>query len=272
MATLNSNLEVVLVGWIDARRRNDRATLERYLHPDVKWQGLREDLVCHDRAAVLETIGDQDGPVPEVEGIELSADGDQVLLGVSSPDIVEVAGEVLEGVIYNVFTIEDGLIVRMEEFHTREQATGAMRTHRATGDAGAKPESRTPAAPVTDLIPFVHVADVGRSVVFYELLGFVVGDTHEVDGRLDWASLRSGDAKVMLAHADEPVHPAEQAILFYLYAGDLGALQQHLRAHGARVGGILDGSPGPKQEMRLRDPDGYVLMVAQAEEGAGAER
>lgn len=35
MATINSNLEVVLAGWINGRRRNDLGTIERYLHPDV---------------------------------------------------------------------------------------------------------------------------------------------------------------------------------------------------------------------------------------------
>ena len=271
MASLNSNLEVVLAGWVDARRRRDPATIERHLHPDVVWQGLRDDLVCHDRAEVLRTIGEDERPVPEVEAIDLSADGDQVLLGVRSPDIVEVAGEVLDGAIYIVFTIEDGLIVRMDDFYTREQAADAMRARRDATKPGAEPESRTPPAPVTDLIPFVHVADVGRSVAFYELLGFVVGDTYEIDGRLDWASLQCGDAKLMLAHAGEPVHPGQQAVLFYLYSHDLRALQQHLRAHGVRVGGIVDGSPGPKQEMRLRDPDGYVLMVAQTDDAPRAE-
>jgi catechol 2,3-dioxygenase-like lactoylglutathione lyase family enzyme len=260
MAMLNSNLEVVLVGWVDARRRDDLATVERHLHPDVVCQGLREDLVCRDRAEVLQMIRAGEGSVPEVEGIELSTDGDQVLLGVRSPDIVEVAGETLDGAIYNVFTIADGLIVRIDEFHTREQAAGAMGAHRE-----AAPPRRTPPAPVTDLIPFVHVADVARSVAFYEFLGFAAGDSYEVDGHLDWAALQSGAAQLMLARADEPVRPEQQAVLLYLYADDLHALQEHLRAHGVRVGGIHDGSPGPKQEMRLRDPDGYVLMVAQTD-------
>jgi hypothetical protein len=70
----------------------------------------------------------------------------------------------------------------------------------------------------------------------------------------------------MLAHADEPVHPGQQGTLFYLYAHDLRALQQHLRANGVKVGGIRDGSPGPRQEMRLCDPDGYVLMIAEIED------
>jgi hypothetical protein len=32
-----------------------------------------------------------------------------------------------------------------------------------------------------------------------------------------------------------------------------------------RAGEIQDGTPGPSQEMRPTDPDGYVLMVAQIE-------
>ncbi len=31
------------------------------------------------------------------------------------------------------------------------------------------------------------------------------------------------------------------------------------------AGEIVDGSPGPRQEMQVADPDGYVLMVAQIE-------
>jgi ketosteroid isomerase-like protein len=64
---------------------------------------------------------------PEVDGIELSAHGDQVLFGVRSRDLTEVAGEPLDGEVYNVFTIAEGLIVRMDEFKTREQAVEAMR-------------------------------------------------------------------------------------------------------------------------------------------------
>jgi hypothetical protein len=32
---------------------------------------------------------------------------------------------------------------------------------------------------------------------------------------------------------------------------------------GVAVGEIVDGSPGPAQEMGLADPDGYCLMIAQ---------
>src|SRR5205807_1399433 len=54
MSLRNDNLELVLAGWIDARRRNDVETIERHLHPDVVWHGLRPDLICANRAAVLD--------------------------------------------------------------------------------------------------------------------------------------------------------------------------------------------------------------------------
>jgi hypothetical protein len=81
----NANLELVLTGWIDARRRRDFETIERGLHPDVVWQGLRPDLVCTNRAAVLDNVRSSDGWLPDVSGIELHADGDQVMLGIHSP-------------------------------------------------------------------------------------------------------------------------------------------------------------------------------------------
>jgi ketosteroid isomerase-like protein/predicted enzyme related to lactoylglutathione lyase len=272
MDTTNRNLDVVLAGWIDALRRDDLEAMERHLHPDVVWQGLRDDLGCPDRTHVLDNIRGLGGRLPEVAGIELSSEGDQVLLTVRSPDFTEMVGEILDGELLNLFTIRDGLIVRMQDFKTRDQATEAMRLHRedTRRPAGRPPVSRTPAEPIRSLIPFVDVADVARSIAFYELLGFAATDTHRVDRHLDWAALRSAGAELMLARAGEPIHPGLQGVLLYLYAHDLRALQQHLRAHGARVGAICDGSPGPSREMRLRDPDGYVLMVAQIEDDGAA--
>ena len=118
---------------------------------------------------------------------------------------------------------------------------------------------------VSDLIPFVHVSDLARSVAFYELLGFEVGDTYEVDGRLHWAALQHDHARLMLALASAPIEPHEQAVLFYLYAEDLGGLRRHLLREGVPVGPIVDGSPGPEREMRLSDPDGYCLVIAESE-------
>jgi hypothetical protein len=53
--------------------------------------------------------------------------------------------------------------------------------------------------------------------------------------------------------------------LFYLYSPDLAALRDQLLEAGIKAGPIEDGTPGPKQQIKLTDPDGYVLMVAQTD-------
>jgi hypothetical protein len=92
-----------------------------------------------------------------------------------------------------------------------------------------------------------------------------VRDTHRTGERLNWAFLQAGHARLMLARADAPVVAREQAVLFYLYARDLFGLRARLLDAGVEVSEIRDGTPGPKLEMRVQDPDGYVLMVAQIE-------
>lgn len=116
---------------------------------------------------------------------------------------------------------------------------------------------------VNQLIPFVRVVDVERSVAFYEHLGFEVHDTPKYKDHLSWAALRSGSAEIMLEGTHGPPDPESQRVLFYLYSHDLAGLRAHLVAVGIDAGQIEDGSPGPREEMRVTDPDGYVLMVAQ---------
>jgi hypothetical protein len=67
----------------------------------------------------------------------------------------------------------------------------------------------------------------------------------------------------MVAQAEEPVVPEQQAVLFYMFTPDLAALREQLEDAGVPVGEI--GSPDymPGGEMRLEDPDRYVLLIAQ---------
>jgi catechol 2,3-dioxygenase-like lactoylglutathione lyase family enzyme len=118
---------------------------------------------------------------------------------------------------------------------------------------------------VNGLVPFVHVEDVERSIAFYYHLGFIVESIYKYRGRPVWAALRSEGAEVMVSTDGDSIDPAGQGVLFYLYSSDLAALREQLLADGIGVGEIVDGTPGPRQEMRLTDPDGYVLMVAQVE-------
>jgi catechol 2,3-dioxygenase-like lactoylglutathione lyase family enzyme len=118
---------------------------------------------------------------------------------------------------------------------------------------------------VSRLIPFVRVIDVEAAVAFYTHLGFTVTDTAEYKDRLSWASLRSGDAEIMFEGTHGPSDPDRQRVQFYLYSDDLAKLRGGLLEAGIDAGEIEDGSPGPREEMRVVDPDGYVLIVAQIE-------
>jgi uncharacterized glyoxalase superfamily protein PhnB len=130
---------------------------------------------------------------------------------------------------------------------------------RAPESVPAPPEQR-----VSGLIPFVHVRDVGRSIAFYHHLGFVLTSVYKYRGDPVWAELSSEGAVLMVSTGD-PVDQADQGILFYLYSNNLAALRQQLLAAGIDVGEIADGTPGPREEMQLTDPDGYVLKIAQVE-------
>ena len=131
---------------------------------------------------------------------------------------------------------------------------------------GPGPPDSAPSPPeqrVNRLVPFVHVEDVERSTAFYNHLGFIVASVYKWGGSPVWAHLSSEGAELMVTTDGESIDPAAQGVLFYLYADDLAALRTQLLADGIHVGEIVDGTPGPRQEMRLTDPDGYVLLVAQ---------
>jgi hypothetical protein len=51
----------------------------------------------------------------------------------------------------------------------------------------------------------------------------------------------------------------------FLYTGDLGGLRKRLIEAGWESPEIEDGTPGPKQEMSICDPDRHVLTIAEIE-------
>jgi hypothetical protein len=172
------------------------------------------------------------------------------------------------GIAYMVVTIDGGQITDLKGCADRAAAlryaqTGELPEPPAT--TGVHAPERVPEPPeerVNRLVPFVNVAEVERSVAFYHHLGFITKSVYEYRGLLAWAALESEDAEIMFQRSD-PVEPDGQGVLFYLYSHDLVALRAQLVAVGVEAGEIEDGTPGPRQEMRVVDPDGYVLMLAQ---------
>jgi catechol 2,3-dioxygenase-like lactoylglutathione lyase family enzyme len=125
---------------------------------------------------------------------------------------------------------------------------------------------RTTQAQLTGLIPMAHVANVQRSVDFYKLLGMeLLGSLKASDSsELRWAHVACEEAHLMLARASGPIIASDQAVLFYLYSPTLIALREHLIAAAVSVSPITYPEYMTKGEVRLVDPDGYVLLIGQA--------
>jgi hypothetical protein len=122
--------------------------------------------------------------------------------------------------------------------------------------------------PVHAVAPYVHVANVERSIQFYELLGFKIAHTLKNDkGKIVWANVQSGQsdkAVLMLALASEPIVASQQAVLFYMYVDEnLAGLREHLLANKIEVPAINYPPYMEEGELRVTDPDGYVSLVGQ---------
>jgi hypothetical protein len=138
---------------------------------------------------------------------------------------------------------------------------------------------------VDDGVPLAHVADVDRAAEFYALLGFRCDSRFSgEDGLTNYVSLSSRTARIMLARANTPIEPSQQAVLFYMYSPDVVALRRHLLTCGLREAGPTPderacGMPPPPDrnaafqlrypfympagELRVHDLDGYCILIGQ---------
>ncbi|SDY25103.1 hypothetical protein SAMN04487939_101470 [Lysobacter sp. yr284] len=119
-------------------------------------------------------------------------------------------------------------------------------------------------------VPMIHVASVARSIAFYELLGFAIGNVHRVPqygDELIWAWMQSpAGAQMMLVRADGPVDDGVQAVLFYVYCDDVDGMRERVLAAGFEAGPMGYPFYRPRGEFRSRDPDGYVLMITHSQD------
>ena len=119
-----ANIEF-MIGWLDALRRDDLAAVTATLARDIVWQGLREEWACHGPEAVGETFAERRDASGEIEAIEL--------IGAERHAIVHIRGGALTAVediplpdgIYNVFTLDNGTVLRVDDYAEREQGLTA---------------------------------------------------------------------------------------------------------------------------------------------------
>lgn len=134
------------------------------------------------------------------------------------------------------------------------------------------------------MIPYLHVNSVRASITFYSLLGMSILSVYGEEADPFWAMMGGEDGRLMLARASAPIDPRVQAAMLYRYSTNVQALREHLIANGipssgpykgdhedafppqGRVYGILHPGHMPEGELRLHDPDGYVILVGQLDD------
>jgi ketosteroid isomerase-like protein len=128
--TPQSNIEIIFSDWLDALRRRDLDVLAARLAPEVTHRGVRPDLDCADREAVLENARSRARQLPDVEAIELVAAGDRVILSVRAatvgmPLTQDEDQDARRGLASIVFTLRDGLITAIQDYPSRADAMRA---------------------------------------------------------------------------------------------------------------------------------------------------
>jgi catechol 2,3-dioxygenase-like lactoylglutathione lyase family enzyme len=108
--------------------------------------------------------------------------------------------------------------------------------------------------------PMIHVAEIERSIRFYELLGFETIDTDRSDP-LGWARLHCEGGAIMFLRAEHSIDAAAQALILYLYTPDLPTLREQLIAAGLQVPPIAYLDYMLSGMINFRDPDGYIIEI-----------
>jgi ketosteroid isomerase-like protein len=117
------NLETVMIDFFGALRRGDFEAAAGLLDPDVSWQGLRDEWVCHGREEVIDTFRWGLEQRREIEALEFTRGGEQVVLGARGSNIGPEEEPL--GQIFNVFTLREGRIVHIDDFRGRKEALTA---------------------------------------------------------------------------------------------------------------------------------------------------
>ncbi|MBI4260590.1 MAG: nuclear transport factor 2 family protein [Actinobacteria bacterium] len=118
-----------------AYQQGDLEAVASQLHPDVEWRapGPDRDWDCRGRERVLHVLRDRAERVPPLERLELVDLGEDVLVGLPTE---EPWGE---PTWYQRVRVEDGLIVAIRDYGSREAALAGAGPAGLRGDRSSAP-------------------------------------------------------------------------------------------------------------------------------------
>jgi uncharacterized glyoxalase superfamily protein PhnB len=147
---------------------------------------------------------------------------------------------------------------------SRSEAPKKVKATRAKGRAGAETLKMSSAS------PGFTVNDLEKSLAWYrDVLGFVVEERWEQEGKLTGVSLQAGGVSFMIGQDDwKKGHDRKKGEGFRLYCTttqDIDVLADRIVARGGRLDQEPRDQPWGTRDFALTDPDGFKITI-------GAER
>jgi uncharacterized glyoxalase superfamily protein PhnB len=143
--------------------------------------------------------------------------------------------------------------------------------------ASRKPAKKSKAAPtkvraksgtlnLSEVSPSFTVNDLEKSLVWYrDVLGFVVEERYERDGRLAGVGLRAGKVFLMLGQDDwkkgRDRKKGEGHRIYCMTTGNVDAFAKGILARGGTLDQKPKNQPWGMRDFSLTDPDGFKITI-----------
>ena len=130
----------------------------------------------------------------------------------------------------------------------------------------AKSAAKSGALKMTEASPSFTANDLEKSIGWYrDVVGFVVGERWEREGKLVGCELRAGNVSLMIGQDDwKKGRDREKGQGFRLYLGttqDVDALARQIKERGGRLDSEPADQPWGSRDFSLTDPDGFKITI-----------
>ncbi len=130
----------------------------------------------------------------------------------------------------------------------------------------AKARTRSDTLKMSEASPGFTVDDLQKSLAWYrDVLGFVVEERWEQDGKLTGVSLRAGGVTFMIGQDDwKKGRDRKKGEGFRLYCTttqDVDALAERIQERGGKLDQEPRDQPWGTRDFALTDPDGFKLTI-----------
>jgi uncharacterized glyoxalase superfamily protein PhnB len=119
---------------------------------------------------------------------------------------------------------------------------------------------------MTEVSPSFTANDLEKSIAWYrDVVGFVVGERWEREGKLVGCELRAGDVSLMLGQDDwkkgRDRAKGQGVRLYCETTQDVDALSRQIRERGGKLDSEPADQPWGSRDFSLSDPDGFKITI-----------